>query len=251
MFWVKRLKTAEEDVHWSVPYGDLMSLLLAMLVMIATMSELKAGSRYHRMAGGVRAAFGFSEKPTRAAAVATARPVTLIERLEQVARSDAGPARLDLGSDESTAPCEVVREGDRLAMRVPADAAFEPFSGVPKPATDRLLGRLADFVAAGHGSVEVRAFADDGNMPAGAPFRDAWDLSYQRARAAAEVLTRRGVSRDRLCVIAMGNPKVLAGPADPTVRPTPATSPAASAPRSSVRASSLEIVVQAAAGHAQ
>jgi chemotaxis protein MotB len=277
MFWLKRLKSGEEDVHWSVPYGDLMTLLLAVFVMIAAMSELKAGPQYNRMAGGVRQAFGFRAKTPRAAAIPTARPMTLLERIEQVAKADAGAARLDVGSDETTAPCEIAREGDRLVLRVPTVASFEPFSGAMKPETDRLLARLADYIAAGRGTVDVRGYAEDGMIPAGAPFRDAWDLSYQRARAAADVIARCGVSRDRLCVIAMGNRKASAGSADAVAAPKPTTLPAASvgtagplqanqplasAPLkaggaisslspSSVGGVSLEIVVRAAAAHAK
>ena len=268
MFWLKRLKSGEEDVHWSVPYGDLMTLLLAMFVMIATMSELKAGPRYDRMAGGVRQAFGFSAKTPQAAGIPTTRPMTLLQRIEQVAKADAGAVRLDVGSDESTAPCEVVREGDRLVLRVPTEASFEPFSTALKPPADRLLARLADYIKEPrafparrdaelpHATVEVRGYADDGKIPAGAPFRDAWDLGYQRGRAAADVLARCGVSRDRLCVTAMGNRKASAGPAGgsrPTTLPVASfvEPPAASAPPSSVRVVSLEIVVRAAAAHAK
>jgi chemotaxis protein MotB len=250
MFWLKRLKSGESEEHWSLPYGDLMSLLLAIFVMIAAMSELKAGPQYHRMAGGVRAAFGFTDSGSQAAAVATPRSMTLFERLEQSARSDGGVVRLDLGNDESMAPCEIVRQGDRLVLSVSADDSFEPFGGTPKPAADRLLARLADYLVSGQGALEVKGYAGDGKIPAGSPYRDAWDLSYQRARAAAEALAGRGVSRDRLCVIAMGNQRVSARLADPAGRPVLTTSPEAS-PGASPRAYSLVIVVRAAATHAE
>ena len=60
MFWLKRLKGHESRWQWALPYGDLMSLLLAVFVMIAAMSELRAGGRFEDVAGGVRSAFGFS-----------------------------------------------------------------------------------------------------------------------------------------------------------------------------------------------
>ena len=249
MFWLKRLKTAENDEHWSLPYGDLMSLLLVVFVMVAAMSELRAGAQYKRMVGGVRAAFGFSQNTPRTAD-ATARPLTLVERLERIARSDAGAVRLDLGNAEAAAPCEMVRRGDHLVLSVPADSAFEPFSGALKPAADRLLARLADYLVAGKGALEVRGYADDGRMPAGVPFRDAWDLSYQRARAAADALVRHGVSRDRLSVIAMGNRRVPIGPADPAGGSAATTSPEADQ-GAAHRAVSVEIVVRATAAHAK
>ncbi len=243
MFWLKRLKSGEEDVHWSVPYGDLMTLLLAVFVMIAGMSELKAGANYDRMAGGVRQAFGFRAKPVEAVGIAAARPLTLLERLEQVARTETGTARLDVGSDQSVARCEITRESDCLLVRVVGPAAFERFSAALKPAANRLLERLGSIVAAGRATIEVRGYTDEGTMPAGVPFRDGWDLSYQRARAASEVLACSGVSPDRLCLTAMGDRRASDAP-----RAT--SSPAAAAP-SAARGVSLEIVVRATAAHAQ
>ena len=47
MFWLKRMKRGDDDGwSWALPYGDLMCLLLAVFVMIAAMSELRAGERF-------------------------------------------------------------------------------------------------------------------------------------------------------------------------------------------------------------
>ncbi len=251
MFWVKRLKSAEEDTTWSLSFGDLMTLLLAVFVMIAAMSDLKAGAQYERVAGGVRDAFGFKVPNRPAGGLPTTRPMTLAERIEQLARRDAGTAPVDRGGDASMAECELVREGDGLVLRIPAGACFEPFSGMTNPRADRLLSQVAEYLSAGRSQVEVRGYADEGRMPAGTPFRDAWDLSYQRARAATELLTRGGVSRERLCVTAMGSRRGLAGPTDPSAGPTQADGFAGTTPRSPVRGYDLEIAVRTSVAHAE
>jgi chemotaxis protein MotB len=227
MFWLKRLKTGEDDVHWSVPLGDLMSLLLAMFVMIAAMSELKAGPHYSKVAGGVRQAFGFSPKaPKPVSAIPTSRPKTLLERLEQAAVAREGPLALDAGSDESLAPCQVARRAEGLSLRLPAAGTFDRFSGALKPAGARVLARLADYLAPGQAALEVWGYADDGPIPGGVPFRDGLDLSYQRARAVADALVRGGVDRDRLCVVAAGDRQASIGPANPPVEAVPTSPPA-------------------------
>jgi len=237
MFWLKRFKTDQEDAHWSLPFGDLMSLLLAIFVMIAAMSELKSGAHYRKVAGGVRQAFGFADQPPQDAIVGLfkAPPMTLLERLEKMTVTGTGPLQLNAGGDESLAPCEVVSQPDRLILRPVGEASFERHSGVLKPAAQNLVARLADYLTSGQSSVEVRGYADDQPIPAGVPYRDAWDLSYQRARAATEVLIRRGVVADRVSVVAMGNRNAAPGPED---------SPAGTALDRCCR---LEIVIQAAA----
>ena len=46
MFWLRRFKNEDEGGSWLLAYGDLMSLLLAVFVMVAAMSELRGGSRF-------------------------------------------------------------------------------------------------------------------------------------------------------------------------------------------------------------
>lgn len=251
MFWLKRLKSAAEDANWSLSFGDLMTLLLAVFVMITAMSDLKAGAHYDRVAGGVRDAFGFKAPNRPVAGIPTTRPMTLPERIEQLARGSAGAARLDVGGDASMAECELVRNGDRLVLRMPAGACFDPFSGMLNPKADRLLSQVAGYVSAGRSGVEVRGYGDEGRMPAGTAFRDAWDLSYQRARAATEALARGGVSRDRLRVTAMGSRTGSAGPTDPSAGPMQAGLSAGVDPRSPARGFDLEIVVRTSVAYAE
>ncbi|HSW46285.1 MAG TPA: OmpA family protein [Phycisphaerae bacterium] len=244
MFWLKRLKSVERDTHWSLPFGDLMSLLLAVFVMIAAMSELRAGSRYGSVAGGVRQAFGFSspERP-QAGGIPTTRPMSLLDRLEQVGLAEAGPLRLDPGAeDPGDAACQVVREADRLVLRFAGGMCFERYSGVLRPAADRVVGRLADHLAAGRGILEIHGYAGDGPIPENVPYRDAWDLSYQRARAAADVLIRHGVAGERLCLVAMGDRQASNESTDPSDRSIATMRPASGG--ASLEQCRLEIVVR-------
>ena len=98
MFWLKRLKANESRGQWALPYGDLMSLLLAVFVMIAAMSELRVDGRFQDIAIGVRSAFGFSHRerqPSLSGLLSDARP-TLLEQLERACMR--GSARTALGS---------------------------------------------------------------------------------------------------------------------------------------------------------
>ncbi len=218
MFWVKRLWNEDEDAPWLVAYGDLMSLLLAVFVMIAAMSELRPGRHYAMVRDGVRTAFGFSSGGTDSNVLpGIPPPMTLLDRLERAGlRSMRGSAA---GGDEdpALAPCDVLIEKDRVMIRVAGAACFEAFSAHLQPAGQQAIERIADFLADGQAGLEVRGHAGDGSWPDSAPFRDPLDLSYERARVVAAVLREKRVAGERLQITARGDH-------DPLVRePGPAS----------------------------
>jgi outer membrane protein OmpA-like peptidoglycan-associated protein len=225
-----------------------MSLLLAVFVMIAAMSELRAGGRFEETACSVRSAFGFSS-PDRASSLdgllLGARP-TLLDRLEQAGLGGSAGARLGRGGDEVLADCEMMVHPDRIILRVSGEVAFEPFASVPTARAERAIARLAEYLADGRTHLEIRGHSATDRLPGDVPFRDAWDLAYERARGVARALVRAGVSRDRLHVSAWGDH-------DPLVPPTSDSAAAGSAPgRESPAANRrIEIIVHAvpAASH--
>jgi chemotaxis protein MotB len=208
VFWLKRLnRLPDSDSSWVLSYGDLMTLVLTMFVMIAAMSELHPGERFNRMSQGVREAFGYRNGPRTASAGAAPaaplkKPPTLLERLEQAGFARRSTVGLVGPDDAVLAPCDVVIGSGTVTLRIAGHASFARGSAIPEPAARKALERLAGFLADGRNRLEIRGHADDEPLPAGAPFRDGMDLSYARARAAADILTRCGVARERLFVTA-------------------------------------------------
>ena len=217
MFWLKRMKKAESRASsWVLPYGDLMSLLLAVFVMIAAMSELRAGARFDTVGAAVRSAFGFSPGGETEAGFGTAdsqRRLSLIEQLEQAGLRRAGTGRFRASDEDLLGPCDVVTEPDRLIIRVAGPVSFEAFSARLKPRARRVTAQIAEYLIGGQAWLEVRGHNGDGPVPPDVPFRDGLDLSYARARAVADELSSAGVSRDRLHITACGdNDPLAAGP---------------------------------------
>jgi len=243
MFWLKRLKADESRWQWALPYGDLMSLLLAVFVMIAAMSELRVDGRFQETACSVRRAFGFSNLDRASSLnglLIGARP-TLLDRLEQAGLEGSAGARLGGGGDEVLADCEMTVHPDRMILRVSGETAFEPFASVPSARAGRAIARLAEYLAEGRAHLEVRGHSAVDKLPGDVPFRDGWDLSYERARGVARVLVRAGVSRDRLHLSAWGDH-------DPLVPPAAESAPGRESPAANRR---IEIIVHAvpAASH--
>ena len=215
MFWVKKLKSCDDEYAWSVPYGDLVTLLLVVFVLLVSMSELKSGRRFDRISGAVRGAFGF---PVAAASVPSERPhPTLLDRLGQAGVLGSSRVQLSGDTDEVLAPCDVLVGPDRMMIRIAGATGFDDFSAVLRPPAERAISRLGTLLADGKCRLEIRGHAGDGPIPPNVPFRDAMDLSYQRARAVAQVLEKAGVGSQRLVVGVCGDSDPLSpGSAEPT-----------------------------------
>lgn len=213
-------KTDESDAQWVLPFADLMTLLLVIFVTLAAMGDLRPGRRFQEVSGGVRAALGFAsaESPDLSKLLTASRQPSLVERLEGAGLTGRAVAQLTNGSGERLAPCEMLTERDQVTLRIPGDSAFDRFGAALRPEAERLLVALAallneGYLNAGRTRIEIRGYAGDGALPDTVSFRDAWDLSYERAKVAADTLVRAGVARSRITVAAMGERNPASTPA--------------------------------------
>ena len=196
MFWVKRLKTNEAEWLWTLSYGDLVSLLLAVFVMIAAMSKLQSDKQFDAVRGAMCAAFGFAPSPM-APQAAPEKRLSLLERLERAGLLASTTVQLGDGAAAPT-DCQVVVDRERLILRFGGAGVFAPFSAALKPDAKGAMTEVAHILKEGRTQIEVCASGNAGVLPDNVPFRDAFDLAYARARAVADVLERAGVGRDRL-----------------------------------------------------
>jgi chemotaxis protein MotB len=205
MFWVKRLKeSSDTDSSWLLSYGDLVTLLLAIFVMISSMSDLRPSDRFAHVRNGMRLAFGFAASGTAVVPTAASRqPPTLLQRLEQAGFAARSNVQLVGPDDEILAPCDVLAGADgQVTLRIAGHACFSPASAALAPVARKALERLVVFLADGTSRIEIRGHADEGSLPPAALFRDGLDLSYARARAVAETLTRGGLDARRVFITA-------------------------------------------------
>jgi flagellar motor protein MotB len=186
-----------------------MSLLLAVFVMIAAMSELRAGSRFDEVGSAVRDAFGFA--PINGdAGEDTPAMQTLLDRLKQAGLQDRSFDPQEADDRALLRACEIVADRERLVIRVSGQTLFETHSARLRLEGFEVIHRLADFLAGGRSRLEVCGHNGDGPLPADAAFRDGLDLSYVRARAVVDALTRAGVEPERLMITAAGDQDPLA-----------------------------------------
>lgn len=249
MFWAKRLEQQPEtDSSWMLSYGDLMSLLLALFVMIAAMSEVRADGRFARISDGVREAFGFDKAAPafEAEALTIRQPLTLLERLERAGFSRRSHLHLIGPDDEVLAPVDVLLGDGCMRILIAGHVSFEPFSAAIDGNARKALARIAAYMAEDEWQIEIRGRAAEGPLPTDAPFRDGLDLSYARGRAVADVLAGNGIARDRLKIVAC-DANVSADVATVDVPTSDTDAPAATAAALAERGRRIELTVRAAA----
>lgn len=225
MFWQKRLHQDDPNGSWAVPYADLVTLLLAVFVMIAGLSDLRGKGQPPRVRTASVAAPSPREIPVPEA---TARPA-----------ADSFDALRSVRGDQALAGCRVRVLPERITVSLPAELAFSGDEAVLLPAGRRAIERLAECLHGGRNEIEIRGYADP-RMQVGKPVRDAHDQSYARAKAVGAVLSAGGVRTERIRMTACGRPSA---PRAVSVVPS---SPPPDVQDRPVGACRVEIVVHAA-----
>ncbi len=195
MFWSHRLRGEDDASGWQLPYADLMSLLMAVFVMIAAMSELRGGKRFEAVAGGLRAALGFSGRAADPLVPAADRE-GVAGRFERMRK-----AALLRASEDPLASCTLVCDGASVTVCIPGGESFPAGSTQLSRSGRMAVARIAECLADGSAAVEIRGHAEGSEGVE----QDPLDLSYERARAVADALAAAGVVRGRLTLSAMGD----------------------------------------------
>jgi chemotaxis protein MotB len=208
LFWVQRLKHEDQDATWAISYGDMMSLLLAVFVMIAAMSELKPGAQFASVRDAMRGALGFAGVEPRVEPSGWTRPLTLSEQFARAGLTGSAGGANGL-ADESLRCCDVSPEDGGLVIRIAGSASFESFSAALLPQGQAAVERLASLLKRGEARIEVRGFNGDGKAPVAAMYRDGLDLSYARARSVVNALIFGGVNARRIFISACGDQNPL------------------------------------------
>lgn len=214
MFWAKRLKQQFGDTtsSWALPFGDLMSLLLVVFVMITAMSEIRTGARFNHVGQSVKGAFGFdsADSGQKPPASASTDPRSLFE---QLAAGASGSSVLRLaGVDSELLPaCEMRVNDDQIHIRIPTEVAFIGPSSILAPDARKLFAVIADYLREGRTHLEVRSYGPGGALPADTPYRDGLDVASERARQVARELALAGVAENRLSASAFAQPADIWG----------------------------------------
>ncbi len=234
----RRRRPEEHQNHeaWSIPYGDLITLLLAFFVVMYAISSVNAG-KYRILSDSLSAAFrgeprtfepvplgdhrlvaqpGNRESDAAAQQVTVQPPIApplsdaAREELQQVA-SQVENAMQDLIAKDLV----VVRRHDQwVEVEIRTDILFSSGLATLQGPLVSVLGQLADTPKGFPNPIRVEGHTDNLPIRKG-QFPSNWELSAARAASVVHLFTEHGVAPSRLSVIGLGEFR----PAQPNTSP--------------------------------
>lgn len=239
----RRKKHEEHANHeaWAIPYGDLITLLLAFFVVMYSMSSVNEG-KYRILSDSLVAAFRGQPKTTAPIQVGTSssggkggqsqlaggtpaavkvpdpRPVPEVDGTKKKAEDPAGRAALERMAGEVRLALQGliddgdvrIRESHRwLEVEVNTDILFSSGNArVAEPAVP-VVARLAEILAPFPNPIRVEGHTD--NVPIRTTvFPSNWELSAARAANVVQLFTANGVDPTRMEIIGLGEHRPLA-----------------------------------------
>jgi chemotaxis protein MotB len=233
----------EEHVNheaWAIPYGDLITLLLAFFVVMYAISSVNEG-KYRAVSDSLNAAFGGPPKtitpvqmgaqqmrgaafdrpslrtsgasgPTRAAPVDVPelrQPIDAVAA--QAARERAGRQLQAIGDRIQDALAGLVdqdlvhvRQGvDYLEVEIKSDILFRSGSDVPSALAIDTVRRVGSVLREEPNAIRVEGYTDDQPIRT-ALFRSNWELSAARAASVLQELVATGIAPSRLSLTGYG-----------------------------------------------
>ena len=233
----RRHKHEEHANHeaWAIPYGDLITLLLAFFVVMYAMSSVNEG-KYRVLSDSLVAAFNGAPKtmepiqvgekqagpgtdpsmnlvqapisqkqPQRSIApipMAASMPYDLEGQREELAgvADEVEQAMADLIDRELVT---VRRHGNWVEVEIKTDILFPSGVATLSPPAEQVLAQLADTLKPFPNSIRVEGHTD--NRPINTTtFPSNWELSAARAASVVHLFAKGGVDPARLAVIGLG-----------------------------------------------
>jgi chemotaxis protein MotB len=237
---MRRIRRHEEHTNherWAIPYGDLLTLLLAFFVVMYSISSVNAG-KYRVLSNSLYAAFrgqprsltpiqigraqlgpgtvpgtvpGTTEVPTRipqhpSAAALTAKPAPVHDPL--LGRIAAGVDSA-LGALMHRHLVMIHREAGMIEVQFSTDLLFPSGSAHLSPSAVTAITHLASVLQSYPNPIRVEGFTD--NVPIRTvQFASNWELSAARAGSVVHILSAHGVAPSRLAVIGFGAQRPIA-----------------------------------------
>jgi chemotaxis protein MotB len=228
-----RRKTHEEHANheaWAIPYGDLITLLLAFFVVMYAMSSVNEG-KYRVLSDSLNAAFQGSPKSNQPVVLAEGAQGVLVDASKPTAApesnslqplSQADSARLiservraaeldrvDTAVRKSLAPLlesgivAVNRNESLVEVTIRTDLLFSSGKAELARAAIEPLEQLGKTMAPLPNPIRVEGHTDDVPINTAA-FPSNWELSAARAASVVRVMERVGMDPRRLAVVGMG-----------------------------------------------
>ena len=248
----RRHKHEEHANHeaWAIPYGDLITLLLAFFVVMYAMSSVNEG-KYRVLSDSLVAAFQGAPKTmepiqvgekqlgpgaelaisiTRQPMIETEprRAIAPIAMAQTTMPSDPAAQSEDLAGvanevEQSMSDLidrelvTVRRHGNWVEVEIKTDILFPSGVATLSPAAEQVLQQLAETLKPFPNAIRVEGHTDNRPISTSA-FPSNWELSAARAASVVHLFTRAGMDPARLAVIGLGENRPAQSNATPQGR---------------------------------
>ena len=221
---------------WAIPYGDLVTLLLAFFVVMYATSSINEG-KYRVLSDSLNAAFrgeprtmepvpigekqAKSKKDETLAGLKPNQAVTFKDsaaEAKKVAEDAALQVQLrDMTSDLASAMQELIDQDMIRVQRAPSwveveiktDILFPSGSAAIEPSAVQVMERLAAILAERPYPIRVEGHTDNRPIRT-SQFPSNWELSAARAARIVRLFAERGIAGSRLVVAGMGENQPVA-----------------------------------------
>ncbi len=206
----KRHEEHENHERWAIPYGDLVTLLLAFFVVMYSISQVNEG-KYRVVSDSLNAAFRGAPTTVSPIQVGEHAATTVAAPVVQLPSDVKTMALRQLAEQAEQAMAPLIMQGlvdvssgnGKLNIAIRSDILFG--SGAAGLSTEaqpviRLLGQvLAGF------PVNIRVEGHTDNVPvAGGQYASNWELSAARSVSVVKLLVAEGVLPVRLSAVGFG-----------------------------------------------
>jgi chemotaxis protein MotB len=206
----KKHEEHENHERWAIPYGDLVTLLLAFFVVMYSISQVNEG-KYRVVSDSLNAAF--RGEPTTVAPIEIGRPAatTLAAPIVQLPNDMKLMAMRQLAAQAEQAMAPLIMQGlvdvqsrdGKLTIAIRSDILFTSGSAALSAESQPVIRLLGEVL--GGFAVDIRVEGHTDNVPVvGGQYASNWELSSARAVSVVKLLIDDGVAPARLSAVGYG-----------------------------------------------
>ena len=189
---------------WYITYADMVTLLLAMFVVLASMSKVQE-EKFHQVLESIHEYIGDARNEA-----GMSQSGSLYEKLRRLAIEAGGPipegvlVNSVLGDNLL---CQTIDEGYKITIG--GKVLFDDGSSELKPDAFMPLNKVAWIIQGHPNKLEIRGHTSIEPLAQGSPYKDLFDLAYARGKSVADYLCddQKGdlrISRNRVRIYSGG-----------------------------------------------
>jgi chemotaxis protein MotB len=208
----RRRHHEEHENHeaWAIPYGDLVTLLLAFFVVMYSISSVNEG-KYRVVSDSLNAAFRGQPSTTEPIQIGSPAASTVAAPVVQLPEDVKSQALRQLAQQATDALSPLIMQGlvdvqagdGFVEISIRSDILFASGAANLAGEARTAINMLGEALRAFPNSIRVEGHTD--NIPvAGGAFASNWELSAARAASVVHMLVESGVDPRRLSVVAFG-----------------------------------------------